>query len=78
MRKAGYENVQLDKDPKVIKENLETTQIIAQKGEVGTSQDVANSLGVGKAEINTTGNLYSDITIKVGQDWAQFQQSNYK
>ncbi len=78
LRKAGYENVQLDKDPKVIKENLETTQIIAQKGELGTSQDVANSLGVGKAEISTTGNLYSDITIKVGQDWAQFQQHNNK
>ena len=78
LRKIGYQNVQLDKDPKVLKENLETTQIIAQQGELLTSQNVADSLGIGKAEISTAGNLYSDITIKVGQDWAQFQQHNRK
>jgi polyisoprenyl-teichoic acid--peptidoglycan teichoic acid transferase len=75
LKKAGYENVQLDKDPKVLKENLDITQIIAQKGELLASQDVANSLGVGKAEINTAGNLYSDITIKVGKDWSEFQRN---
>ncbi len=74
LKKSGYEHIQLDKDPKVIKENLEITKIIAQKGELGSSEDLANSLGVGKAEINTDGNLYSDITIKVGRDWAKFQQ----
>jgi polyisoprenyl-teichoic acid--peptidoglycan teichoic acid transferase len=78
LRKVGYENVQLDKDPKILKENLETTEIIAQKGELVTSQDVANSLGVGRAEISTAGNLYSDITIKVGRDWTQFQQLDRK
>lgn len=78
LKKAGYQNVQLDKDPKVLKENLETTQIIAQQGELVTSQDVANSLGVGKAEISTTGNLYSDITIKVGKDWQGFEQHSHK
>ncbi len=78
LKKAGYQNVQLDKDPKVLKENLETTQIIAQQGELVTSQNVADSLGVGKAEISTAGNLYSDITIKVGKDWSQFQQHNRK
>jgi polyisoprenyl-teichoic acid--peptidoglycan teichoic acid transferase len=77
LKKAGYENVQLDKDSKVLKENLGTTQIIAQQGELVTSQDVVNSLGIGKAEISTAGNLYSDITIKVGQDWPQFQQHNH-
>jgi polyisoprenyl-teichoic acid--peptidoglycan teichoic acid transferase len=78
LKKAGYENVQLDKDPKVLKENLDATQIIAQKGELLASQDVANSLGVGKAEISTAGNLYSDITIKVGKDWPEFQRNNHK
>ena len=78
LKKAGYQNVQLDKDPKALKEDLEITQIIAQQGELTTSQDVANSLGVGKAEISTTGNLYSDITIKVGKDWPDFQQNQRK
>ncbi len=78
LKKAGYENIQLVKDPKVLKENLDITQIVAQKGELSASQDVANSLGVGKAEISTAGNLYSDVTIKVGKDWSEFQQDNRK
>ncbi len=78
LKKAGYQNVQLDKDPKVLKENLDTTQIISQKGELVASQNVANSIGVGQIEINTTGNLYSDVTIKVGKDWTEFEQSRYK
>ncbi len=78
LRKSGYKNIQLDKDPKVIKENLDTTQIIAQQGELVASQDVAENLGVGKTEISTSGNLYSDITIKVGKDWSKFEQNNRK
>ncbi len=74
LKKAGYDNVQLDKDPKIIKENLDMTQIIAQKGELQVSQDVANILGVGKAEISTAGNIYSDITIKIGKDWPEYQR----
>ena len=78
LKKAGYQNVQLDKDPKVLKENLDTTQIIFQKGELVASQAVADSIGVGQVEINTTGNLYSDVTIKVGKDWVEFQQNSHK
>ena len=78
LKKAGYQNVQLDKDAKVLKENLETTQIIFQKGELVASQAVADSIGVGQVEINTTGNLYSDVTIKVGKDWSELQARNRK
>lgn len=78
LKKAGYQNVQLDKDPKVLKENLETTQIIFQKGELVPSQAVADSIGVGQIEINTTGNLYSDVTIRVGKDWSELQARNRK
>jgi len=78
LKKAGYQNVQLDKDAKVLKENLETTQIIFQKGELVASQAVADIIGVGQVEINTTGNLYSDVTIKVGKDWSELQARNRK
>jgi polyisoprenyl-teichoic acid--peptidoglycan teichoic acid transferase len=78
LKKAGYEHVQLDKDPKVFKENLETTQVIAQQGELSSSEEVVESLGVGKAEISTAGNLYSDITIKVGKDWPAYQHNSRK
>ncbi len=78
LKKAGYQNVQLDRDRQGLKENLDTTQIIAQQGELKASQDVAHSIGVGQPEISTNGNLYSDVTIKVGRDWSKFQQNNYK
>ncbi len=78
LKKAGYQNIRLDKDPKVIKENLETTQVVAQQGELSTSQNVVDSLGVGKAEISTAGNLYSDVTIRVGRDWSGFEKNKHQ
>ena len=78
MKKAGYKNVQLDRDSKALKENLATTQIIAQTGESDITQHVADSIGVGKVEVNTAGNLFADITIKVGTDWSEFQQNSHK
>jgi polyisoprenyl-teichoic acid--peptidoglycan teichoic acid transferase len=78
LKKAGYQNVNLDKDPKVLKENLDTTQVIAQQGELSSSQNVADALGIGKAEISTAGNLYAEITIKVGKDWVELEKNNRK
>ncbi|WP_373547996.1 LytR C-terminal domain-containing protein [Chamaesiphon sp.] len=78
LKKAGYQNIRLDKDPKILKENLETTQVVAQQGELLTSQNVVDSLGVGKAEISTAGNLYSDVTIRVGRDWSGFEKNKHQ
>ena len=70
--------MQLDRDSKALKENLETTQIIAQTGESDITQRVADSIGVGKVEVNTAGTLFTDITIKVGRDWSEFQRNSHK
>ncbi len=74
LKKAGYQNVHLDRDPKVFKENLDITEIIAQQGELAASKKVANTIGIGKVEISTAGDLYSEVTIKVGQNLAKLQQ----
>jgi polyisoprenyl-teichoic acid--peptidoglycan teichoic acid transferase len=78
LKKAGYRNVHLDRDPKVFKENLDTTQVIAQQGELAASRKVANTIGMGKVEISTGGDLYSEVTIKVGKDLGKLQQQKYQ
>ena len=73
LRKAGYENVNLDTNLK-LKDNLDRTQVIAQKGDPNVAQGVAQVLGFGDVKVETSGNLYTDVTIKLGRDWLQTEQ----
>lgn len=73
LRKAGYENVHLDTNLK-LKEDFSRTQIIAQKGDPNVAQGVAQVLGFGDVKVETSGNLYTDVTIKLGRDWIQKEQ----
>lgn len=66
LREQGFEQVYVDQDWPGI---LETTEIIAQRGDLSAAQAVESILGTGDAVSNSTGNLESDITIRVGQDW---------
>jgi polyisoprenyl-teichoic acid--peptidoglycan teichoic acid transferase len=71
LEKEGYKNVHLDKDPKALKENLETTKIIIQHGGSVNGDEMKQKLSLGEVEVGTSGDIYSDITIKLGKDWAQ-------
>jgi polyisoprenyl-teichoic acid--peptidoglycan teichoic acid transferase len=71
LEKEGYKNVHLDKDPKALKENLETTKIIIQHGGSVNGDEMKQKLSFGEVEVGTSGDIYSDITIKLGKDWAQ-------
>jgi hypothetical protein len=68
LRSFGYENVFVSKSSSPI---LETTKIIAQKGDNSLAAALHNSLGVGEVLVESTGNLASDVTIKIGQDWQE-------
>jgi len=68
LRSFGYENVFVSKSSSPI---LETTKIIAQKGDDSLAAALHNSLGVGEVLVESTGNLASDVTIKIGQDWQE-------
>jgi polyisoprenyl-teichoic acid--peptidoglycan teichoic acid transferase len=70
LEKAGYQQVSLDHDPKALKENLETTQITVQAGGSVVGEAIKEKIGLGTVEVDTSGDLYSDITIKLGKDWA--------
>ncbi|HEY9874834.1 MAG TPA: LytR C-terminal domain-containing protein, partial [Candidatus Obscuribacterales bacterium] len=68
LRLAGYHNVSIgDRLP----EPLGVTQIVAQQGDADSAQAVYQSLGFGDVRVDTSGVLYSDVTIKLGQDWLQ-------
>jgi polyisoprenyl-teichoic acid--peptidoglycan teichoic acid transferase len=62
---AGYEGGFLDAP---WSQPLAVTQIIAQQGDGETAQMIRDALGFGVVEVESTGNLESNITIRVGQD----------
>lgn len=50
-------------------EPLEVTRIIAQQGDLESAEMIQRFLGVGEVRVESTGDLDSDITIQLGQDW---------
>ena len=50
---------------------LNKTQIIAQNGDRAAAEELRDALGVGEVLIESTGDLESDITVRVGKDWLQ-------
>jgi polyisoprenyl-teichoic acid--peptidoglycan teichoic acid transferase len=77
LSKAGYQNVHLDPALK-LKEDLSTSEFIAQKGNPEVAEGLANLLGFGEVKVENSGNLYSDVTIKLGRDWVQKEQARRK
>ncbi len=49
---------------------LTRTEVIAQRGDINSAQMIESLMGVGRALSESTGDLGSDITIRVGQDWS--------
>ncbi|HEY9670097.1 MAG TPA: LCP family protein [Waterburya sp.] len=47
------------------------TQIIVQQGDLEAAASLSRSLGFGKVEASSTGDLESDLTIRVGEDWLE-------
>lgn len=47
---------------------LEQTRIIAQQGDGTTAEAIRKALGFGEVQIESTGNLESNITIRIGKD----------
>lgn len=47
------------------------TEVVAQGGDAQAAQLVRDALGVGAVQVESTGNLYSDVTIRIGKDWLQ-------
>lgn len=54
---------------KKLKEVVKTTRVIAQNADQDGAEQIQALLGVGEVQVDSTGNLESDITIQVGADW---------
>ncbi len=72
LQEAGYPNVYIERD---WSEPLDTTRIVAQQGDRITAENVQIALGFGEVRVESTGVLSSDITIKLGRDWLERQDT---
>ncbi len=45
------------------------TQIVAQNGDVASAERVRAALGMGEVVVESTGDLDSDVTVRLGLDW---------
>ena len=75
LEKAGYRNIFVDNP---WKEPLRISRIVAQNGDDSSASAIRNTLAFGEVRVDNTGNLSSDVTIQLGQDWSEKQGSSKK
>ncbi|MFQ3679614.1 MAG: LCP family protein [Pseudanabaenaceae cyanobacterium] len=71
LQEAGYPNLQTV-DP--LPMPLPQTQIVAQNGNRLLAAKIRDLLGLGEVTVEATGDLRSDVTIRLGQDWTNRQR----
>jgi polyisoprenyl-teichoic acid--peptidoglycan teichoic acid transferase len=64
----GFSNVYVIED---WPEAQGATQIIAQRGDLESAKMLQTTLGLGQIEPTSTGDIQSDLTIRVGDDWVE-------
>ena len=68
LREEGFRNVYVIAD---WPDERRQTQVIAQRGDRQGASIVESVLGVGEVAAESTGDLDSDITVRVGEDWIE-------
>jgi polyisoprenyl-teichoic acid--peptidoglycan teichoic acid transferase len=68
LRKKGFSNVSVVQD---WPDNQLQSQIIVQQGDLDGANMLKKALGDGKIEAASTGEIDSDLTIRVGEDWVK-------
>ncbi|MEM8613519.1 MAG: LCP family protein [Cyanobacteria bacterium P01_H01_bin.105] len=63
---SGYRNVIVGHE---LNEALPETRIVAQRGDRASASMLQQFLRIGEVRVESTGNLNSDITIQLGEDW---------
>lgn len=66
LRQEGFRNVYVIAD---WSGELQRTQVVAQRGDLDSADIVSSILNVGDAVAESTGDLESELTIRVGRDW---------
>ena len=68
LQKKGFSNVSVVKD---WPDKQRQSQIIVQQGDLEAANILQKALGDGKIEASSTGEIESDLTIRVGEDWVK-------
>ena len=68
LEESGYRNIQIDER---WREPLKVTRLVAQQGDDESAVAVHRSLGFGEVRVDSTGNVISDVTIQLGEDWVK-------
>lgn len=66
LAKEGYSNTYILREE--TSERLTITEIVAQKGDTDSATNLKALIGLGKVDPSSTGDLESDITIRLGTD----------
>lgn len=66
LRQEGFQNVYVVPD---WPSEIQRTQVIAQRGDLKSADVLKSVLDVGRVVSDSTGDLESEITIRVGRDW---------
>lgn len=66
----GFRNVYVIPD---WSSQIQRTQVIAQRGDLESARTIASILGMGRVVSDSTGDLQSELTIRVGRDWTLLQ-----
>lgn len=74
LRKLGFRNIYLVRD---WPETQTKTQIIVQKGDIKAAEKLQSALGMGKIEPASIGDIESDLTLRVGEDWTPETAANF-
>ncbi|KJH73695.1 transcriptional regulator [Aliterella atlantica CENA595] len=68
LKQQGLEKVSVISDWQDVQRQ---TEIIVQRGDFQAAADLQKVLGLGKMEYASTGDLNSQLTIRVGKDWSE-------
>ncbi|MFB2836247.1 LCP family protein [Floridanema evergladense] len=74
LRKLGFRNIYLVRD---WPETETKTQIIVQKGDIKAAEKLQSTLGIGNIEPASIGDIESDLTLRVGEDWTPSTAANF-
>ncbi|WP_206816943.1 LCP family protein [Chroococcus sp. FPU101] len=72
LAKEGYHNTYILHEEST--QRLTTTEIVAQKGDTQSATNIKEFLGLGKVDSSSTGDLESDLTIRLGTDASSLLQ----
>lgn len=70
LRREGFRQVYVIPD---WPSQIQRSQVVAQRGDLKSADVLASVLGVGQVVSDSTGDLQSDLTIRVGRDWTLLQ-----